>query len=574
MSTQIKVGLLMLTSFVMLAIASVAVTGLSLDTVETKEISVVFDDVAGLNTGSPVRVAGIKVGQVDRIELQGNQAKVVMAIYEKHAIYDDAVASIKSIGVLGDKFVDVNPGTQGRNQLSNSDEIKRILTGTDLDSLIDSFSTALRDVQSITSAMNNSFGGARGERRFNNILDNIEELTHNVNVVSQITRDKIEVITTQLETFSVNLATITQDNKENIGEIVTNIQQFSNQLNQMALENRHNIQQAVANLNTFSASLSEQGPEMVGNLNRFSKTLATDGEEITGQLKGILAENRQDIRTSVSDFKDTVGGVKDSLGNLKNTMKNLDHSFAKLDRTMGRLESITKKIDEGEGTVGKLINDKKTVEELNEAIENVNKLLGSVDRLRVDIGVHAEYLSKNQGGLDTEGHTKGYLTVKLQPLKDRYYLLQLVSNPRGKRTKTRTIQSREEDGVETDIDEVETEVTEQLQLSAQIVQRFYDTNVKLGLFENDFGVGVEQIFGRNEQYKIALDAWDIGGEFGTHLKASVFWNFHANMFVVAGADDFASTEEDFRDNFIGFGLTFNEDVIKPYLSSLPLGALQ
>ena len=61
------------------------------------------------------------------------------------------------------------------------------------------------------------------------------------------------------------------------------------------------------------------------------------------------------------------------------------------------------------------------------------------------------------------------------------------------------------------------EVEQSLQFSAQVVQRFYDTLFKIGLFETQFGLGVEQLFGRGAVPPI----WTSGilEEFGTHLKA-------------------------------------------------------
>jgi phospholipid/cholesterol/gamma-HCH transport system substrate-binding protein len=290
----------------------------------------------------------------------------------------------------------------------------------------------------------------------------------------------------------------------------------------------------------------------VDNLNSFTESLAKDGPEITGNLRGILEENRSSLKSSVD---------------------NLDRSLAKLDRTMDNVESISGKIERGEGTIGKLVNDEQTVDELNEAIGSINGLLGDVNRLKLDIGVRAELYGSNQAAYGPESSSKGYLSVQLQPLKDRFYRLELVDNPRGIRTRTKDYITREENGQITYIEEERLEVEQSLQFSAQVVQRFYDTLFKIGLFENSFGLGVEQLFGRDEQYRTYLDVWDIGGEFGTHLKAGASWRFHSNLFVTAGADDFISEEESFRDYFIGIGVTFNEDVLKPFLSSVPLDAI-
>ena len=534
MRAEFKVGGLILLAAGLIVTASIVVTGWNPELDATYRINALFRNSGGLQTGSAVRVAGIKVGTVDAIELEGSEARVILKLYAKYPIYRDSAATIKSVGILGDKFVEVLQGNSMSGTMQDGDEIELVIPGSDIDSMIDSLGSILRDVKSVTGALDRSLGGVQGEQRLTRILDNIEGLTQNTEELTGTVNERIESIMRQIETFSSDLAEISGENKGEVKIILANLKQFSSQLETITTENRSDLRQVVDNLNSFTESLAKDGPE------------------ITGNLRGILEENRSSLKSSVD---------------------NLDRSLAKLDRTMDNVESISGKIERGEGTIGKLVNDEQTVDELNEAIGSINGLLGDVNRLKLDIGVRAELYGSNQAAYGPESFSKGYLSVQLQPLKDRFYRLELVDNPRGIRTRTKDYITREENGQITYIEEERLEVEQSLQFSAQVVQRFYDTLFKIGLFENSFGLGVEQLFGRDEQYRTYLDVWDIGGEFGTHLKAGASWRFHSNLFVTAGADDFISEEESFRDYFIGIGVTFNEDVLKPFLSSVPLDAI-
>jgi hypothetical protein len=89
--------------------------------------------------------------------------------------------------------------------------------------------------------------------------------------------------------------------------------------------------------------------------------------------------------------------------------------------------------------------------------------------------------------------------------------------------------------------------------------------------ENAFGLGIEQYFGRSDQYRIGLDVWDFGNPLGPHVKLSGFWRFFSNAFIVVGGDDLANKEPKLRDAFFGIGIRFNEDSLKPLVSSLPIG---
>ena len=74
-----------------------------------------FDSVAGLDEKSAVRMAGVKIGTVERVELSDSRAKVIMRINPEVQIKRGSEATIKTMGLLGDKFVEIIPaGTAER----------------------------------------------------------------------------------------------------------------------------------------------------------------------------------------------------------------------------------------------------------------------------------------------------------------------------------------------------------------------------------------------------------------------------------------------------------------------------
>ena len=74
-----------------------------------------FSSVSGLKVGSPVEVFGIRVGNVQKIEIdpEKEMALVQMGIKKGIKVYEDARASIKTAGLIGDKFIKVDPGGSG-----------------------------------------------------------------------------------------------------------------------------------------------------------------------------------------------------------------------------------------------------------------------------------------------------------------------------------------------------------------------------------------------------------------------------------------------------------------------------
>lgn len=99
-----------------------------------------FTTVAGLRIGSPVHILGIDVGSVERITMdQENQKAVVKLRVKKDIkIYDDAIASIKTQGLIGDKYLNIDPGGGG-DILKNNGVITDTQAAVDVEELISKY---------------------------------------------------------------------------------------------------------------------------------------------------------------------------------------------------------------------------------------------------------------------------------------------------------------------------------------------------------------------------------------------------------------------------------------------------
>ncbi|MFI5400680.1 MAG: MlaD family protein [SAR324 cluster bacterium] len=533
LTTELKVGLLILAGLGLIVSISVVVTGWRPGQGGTYTLYVYFDNVSGVLPQSPVTVAGVKIGQVTSIDLSGGRARIELRIFNRYAIHADARATVRSLGVLGDKYVELTQGTDSQPLLVNGETIASVSAPSDLDSLILSLSAILSDVKSVTGALNDVLGGEKGEKRLDTIMDQIQKTTSDLSRITAATNKQIDIILDSIKGFTTSLDRMTTSNEANVQETLKNLKDFTAQLRDVTVLNRTSLDRIIANLDTFSASLGKDGPV------------------ITENLRGLLADNRQA---------------------LNDTIANLDRSFSKLDSTMGNLQSISEKMDKGQGTIGRLLNDETTVDQLNSALYVINRYLVDLDRIKLDLGFETDYLGNEQA-------YKTYLNVFVQPLKDRTYIIQLVDNPRGNVTETKTTTTQSGHGTIATTEGTGTLHTDQvttttaLQWSLLLAQRYYDTVLKGGLMENKAGVGIEQYFGTEDQYRIGLDAWDFSNVLGPHVKVASYWRFYSNAFLVVGGDDLFSKDIAFRDYFFGIDMRFNEDSLKPIASSLPLGSI-
>ncbi len=107
------VGLFMLGGLGAVAYLSVNLGGLSVQGDGGFELVAVFDDVGGLSRRSPVKISGVKVGQVSRIDLDEDlRARVFLSLDPEIELPIDSSAAIRTSGLLGDQFVQLEPGAE------------------------------------------------------------------------------------------------------------------------------------------------------------------------------------------------------------------------------------------------------------------------------------------------------------------------------------------------------------------------------------------------------------------------------------------------------------------------------
>ena len=106
-------------------------------------VSAVFSNVAGLRVGASVEIAGVAVGRVTGINLEQESAAARVAINVREGIKvgENAIAAIKTSGIIGDKYIEIMPGTIAK-PLAEGGRITSTKSAADIDDLIDQFSMA------------------------------------------------------------------------------------------------------------------------------------------------------------------------------------------------------------------------------------------------------------------------------------------------------------------------------------------------------------------------------------------------------------------------------------------------
>ena len=122
-TTRLLVG-----TFIILGMAAVAYLSFRLVRMELLSppgytIHADFEDISGLKIGDPVEIAGVPVGKVTAISLRDDHADVSMHLNKGVEVDSDAIAAIKTNGIIGDKYVAITAGSGGK-MLRNGDTIR------------------------------------------------------------------------------------------------------------------------------------------------------------------------------------------------------------------------------------------------------------------------------------------------------------------------------------------------------------------------------------------------------------------------------------------------------------------
>ncbi len=313
-----------------------------------------------------------------------------------------------------------------------------------------------------------------------------------------------------------------------------------------------------------------------------TRAIVDNIERITEELKVIVATNHENVDATVGNLKEFSASmvrladridalVASNSGNTSASIANIKEISDKLQHTADNLNSITGKIDTGKGTVGQLINSDETSRNLNDALVSVkegvgtlNKTLGKVGKLKIDLGLRAEYMS-------AYSKSKGYLTADIIPNDEHFYRFELVTQPFGKRSLTTTDYTITYPDGHQEVTQVQKEQFDDSNaISALFGFNFGNLTLRAGLEESRGGGGIDySLF--DKRLRFSFDAWDFARQdYSAHMKVGGRYYFSPSIFATAGYDDFLNHKQKADSIFFGAGVRWSDEDIKLLLSSIPV----
>ena len=139
-SVETSVGIFMFIGIVCIVYLTINLGQISLLGTNHYELSARFQSVSGLKTGASIEMAGVQIGQIDAINLNQERqiAEVRLKIRNHIILTDDVIASVKTTGLIGDKYIMLSPGGSDIT-LKPGDMITETESAVDLEDLISKY---------------------------------------------------------------------------------------------------------------------------------------------------------------------------------------------------------------------------------------------------------------------------------------------------------------------------------------------------------------------------------------------------------------------------------------------------
>lgn len=453
-----------------------------------------FTNALGLYEKTRVLSAGLRVGQVEErvLDQDSGKAKVFIRIDPLIRLYENAAVGKRSASLLGEYYLDIDPGTpfvmkDGQRvesrRLKEGDQIMNVTEPAEMGAIMDSVSTILPVLKAILDDVKGLTSGP------------IKDIAHNTNEMIEKNSIIVERLLGRMDEIAATVEGITKSEADDVKVALRNVR------------------------------------------------------EITEGIKGLVGT--------------TQGQVSGAGEDLRSSLQKLQRSVDSLDKSLNHVEKITGKMVDGEGTVGHLLTDDTVAKNLDNITDDVSSITHGISRLQTIVGLRAEYNY-------LAGTFKNYLAVTLMPRPDKFYLIEIVDDPRGYRTKS---QQSIDSSLTGRSSTTTITTTEQLRLTFQLGKRIGPFVGRFGIKESTGGFGAD-LYLFDDRLMLSADIYDMRSNQYPRATGRATLAIYKHMFyVVGGVDDvfnYVRTQGaagGFFDWFLGAQLVFNDEDLKTLLIS-------
>ena len=352
-TTETKVGAFFLFGLIVLSVFTFKVADLGALFHREMIMTARFPHVSGLKQGDGVHMAGVKVGEIEKLQLHDNFIEVVMAIDRKVRIRESSVATVAWGGLIGNRYVDISFGNPEDPTLPPGSNI-RIGPSVELGAV-------LRKVDLAAAAFREMMESANIGPRLSEVIDNLLAITADIKeqrgtigkfIGSDEAYNKVMSVADNLQDVSVRASKILEENDARISSIL------------------EGLDTAIPEARDAFASIKRVGEEI---------------EDGKGLLPGLIRDEQmyQDFKDALSSLKvslEKVEGVASSFQEGKGLMARLANDEQLADdfgETVKSAKAIAQRLETGDSTLARLSRDSELYDDLKKLLDDARETLRS-----------------------------------------------------------------------------------------------------------------------------------------------------------------------------------------------------
>jgi phospholipid/cholesterol/gamma-HCH transport system substrate-binding protein len=357
-------------------------------------------------------------------------------------------------------------------------------------------------------------------------------------ILNYIDEPSIQSLQGQVSEILKDVKTVTETLKNTVGsdkgqeqiaQVLKNLAEITEELNKTVKENREAVKGTIANINAISG-------------------------DARPQLKEIL-ENIRQVTADVRQFTQQSPDPSGKPGEIRSTLERIDKASESLESMLKHADNIAARVDRGEGTVGRLTKDETLINEVETVVQDVGDLVGGIGRLQTVVGLRADYNF-------LANTVKTYVELRLQPAVDKYYMIQLVNDPRGKTSIEQTTVDTTNPNEPSSYRETRVSTTNDFRISFQFAKRLGPFTGRFGVLESTGGIGLD-LHLIDDRFELRQDLFGFGEQLTPRWRVTIGYEFIDQLWLLGGVDDILTNDR--RDYFVGLQLRFTDNDLKSML---------
>ena len=476
LSAGVKVGVLFL---VVIAGGYAVWNGLGVDPAgrNSMKLWAQLRDASGMPVGSRVVVAGLPVGEITSLTIDGRYARVKFKVRRDVPMWSSAVVYKKATSLLGDNYLEIDPGTPEttdpsgnvlkNDRLVDGDQIVRVVEATSPDQLL---------------------------RRIEQSLPQVDDVLVSVKSLSE---DMRRVVNGPIASVASKVDALVDREGKTVSDIL-----------ERADRSMARIEAITADIRAITGGADDRVNKILDNLDQAS----AEAKELVATAKDEVAQTGDKLRAKLD----------------------------LVDQVVANTESITRKIDDDQGTLGRLVNDPTIADNVESITTDAKGFLGTLFGLQSYVGLRSEYNM-------VSGLARHYVSIELHTRPDKFYLIELERGPRGDYPDTTLELDPTTPAGMNGVWTRRSVISDKMRFTFQFAKRFGWLTLRYGIKDSTGGIGAD-VEGRwwDRGLRLSADVFDATFDRYPRVKLTAAVELFRGIYILGGVDELINSPDTLR----------------------------